>query len=127
MPGDCSPSRSVVSKMITLSSLISVPFVLCAKQTKNLSARWHERLASRRMGARHYISRRMLVGRMTSAWSQAPRNPSSRGREWRVMRRRLLLLVLFVAVGFVAARVRRAALAPEPDHDPWSTEPPIAL
>src|SRR5438270_13963805 len=113
--------------MITLSTLISVPFVLCAKQTKNLSACRHERLASRRMGARLYISRRMLVGRMTSKWSQAPRNPSSGGPEWSVMRRRLLLLVVFVGIGFVVALSRRAALAPEPDHDPWSTEPPVAL
>ena len=43
------------------------------------------------------------------------------------MRRRLLLLVVFVGVGFIVARARRAALAPEPDHDPWSTEPPVAL
>ena len=42
------------------------------------------------------------------------------------MRRRLLLLVIVIGVGFVIARARRAALAPEPDHDPWSTEPPVA-
>ena len=41
--------------------------------------------------------------------------------------RRLLFLAVFVALGFVVARSRRAALAPEPDHDPWSTEPPVAL
>jgi hypothetical protein len=43
------------------------------------------------------------------------------------MRRRLLLLAIVVGVGFIVARARRAALAPEPDHDPWSTEPPVAL
>ncbi len=43
------------------------------------------------------------------------------------MRRRLLLLVVIVGLGFVVARTRRAALAPEPDRDPWSTEPPVAL
>ena len=45
------------------------------------------------------------------------------------MRRRLLLLVVVVGLGFVVARARarRAALAPEPDRDPWSTEPPVAL
>ena len=43
------------------------------------------------------------------------------------MRRRLLLLVVLVGLGFIVARTRRAALAPEPDHDPWSTEPPVAL
>jgi hypothetical protein len=43
------------------------------------------------------------------------------------MRRRLLLLVVVVGLGFIVARVRRAALAPEPDRDPWSTEPPVAL
>jgi hypothetical protein len=41
--------------------------------------------------------------------------------------RRLLILAAFVALGFVVARSRRALLAPEPDHDPWSTEPPVAL
>jgi hypothetical protein len=43
------------------------------------------------------------------------------------VRRRLLLLVVFVGLGYIIARARRAALAPEPDHDPWSTEPPVAL
>jgi hypothetical protein len=43
------------------------------------------------------------------------------------MRRRLLLFVVVVGLGFIVARARRAALAPEPDHDPWSTEPPVAL
>ena len=43
------------------------------------------------------------------------------------MRRRLLLVVIVVGVGFVVVRARRAALAPEPDRDPWSTEPPVAL
>ena len=39
------------------------------------------------------------------------------------MRRRLLLLLaILVGLGFIVARSRRAALAPEPDHDPWSTE-----
>jgi hypothetical protein len=45
-----------------------------------------------------------------------------------VTRRRLLLLiVVVVGLGFIVARARRAALAPEPDRDPWSTEPPVAL
>ena len=43
------------------------------------------------------------------------------------MRRRLLLLAVVIGIGFVLARARRAALAPEPDRDPWSTEPPVAL
>jgi len=43
------------------------------------------------------------------------------------VRRRLLVLVVLVGLGFIIARARRAALAPEPDHDPWSTEPPVAL
>ena len=43
------------------------------------------------------------------------------------MRRRLLLIALLIGLGFVVARARRAALAPEPDRDPWSTEPPVAL
>ena len=43
------------------------------------------------------------------------------------MRRRLLFFILVVGLGFIVARARRAALAPEPDHDPWSTEPPVAL
>ncbi len=43
------------------------------------------------------------------------------------MRRRLLLFIVVVGVGFIVARTRRVALAPEPDHDPWSTEPPVAL
>ena len=43
------------------------------------------------------------------------------------MRRRLLLLAVLIGIGFVVARARRAALAPEPDRDPWSTEPPVAL
>ncbi|MEN3272956.1 MAG: hypothetical protein V7636_1717 [Actinomycetota bacterium] len=43
------------------------------------------------------------------------------------MRRRLLLLAIAIGVGFVIARARRAALVPEPDRDPWSTEPPVAL
>ena len=43
------------------------------------------------------------------------------------MRRRIVLIVAVVGLGFVVARARRAALAPEPDRDPWSTEPPIAL
>jgi len=43
------------------------------------------------------------------------------------VRRRLLLFVLLVGLGFIVARSRRAILAPEPDHDPWSTEPPVAL
>lgn len=41
--------------------------------------------------------------------------------------RRLLIVAAFIALGLVVARARRAALAPEPDHDPWSTEPPVAL
>ena len=40
------------------------------------------------------------------------------------VRRRILLLLLFVGIGFVLARARRAALAPEPDADPWSPAPP---
>jgi len=44
-----------------------------------------------------------------------------------VRRRLLLLLAVLVGLGFIVARSRRAALAPEPDHDPWSTEPPVAL
>jgi len=43
------------------------------------------------------------------------------------MRRRLLLLAVVIGIGFLVARARRAALAPEPDRDPWSTEPPVAL
>ena len=43
------------------------------------------------------------------------------------MRRRLLLLLVVVGIGFVVARARRAALAPEPDLDPWATEPPIVV
>ncbi len=44
------------------------------------------------------------------------------------MRRRLLLIPVAVGIGFVAVRAaRRRALAPEPDRDPWSTEPPVAL
>jgi hypothetical protein len=43
------------------------------------------------------------------------------------MRRRLLLLAVAIGVGFLVARARRAVLAPEPDRDPWSTEPPVAL
>jgi hypothetical protein len=43
------------------------------------------------------------------------------------MRRRLLLFVIVVGLGFIVARARRATLAPEPDHDPWSTEPPVVL
>jgi micrococcal nuclease len=43
------------------------------------------------------------------------------------MRRRILFLFVIVGVGFIVARARRAALAPEPDRDPWSTEPPVAL
>src|SRR4051812_10677570 len=43
------------------------------------------------------------------------------------MRRRLLLLILVVGLGFVVARARRAVLEPEPDRDPWSTEPPVTL
>jgi hypothetical protein len=43
------------------------------------------------------------------------------------MRRRLLLLIIVIGLGFVVARARRAALTPEPDRDPWSTEPPVAL
>jgi hypothetical protein len=69
----------------------------------------------------------MLVGRMSLAWSQAPRIASSHGQQWGVVRRRLLFLAVVVGVGFVVARARRAALAPEPDRDPWSTEPPVAL
>ena len=69
----------------------------------------------------------MVVGRMTPAWSQAPLVASSRGPQWRVVRRRLLLIALLIGLGFVVARARRAALAPEPDRDPWSTEPPVAL
>ena len=41
--------------------------------------------------------------------------------------RRVLFFVVVVGVGFVVARARRTALAPEPDRDPWSTEPPVAL
>jgi hypothetical protein len=44
-----------------------------------------------------------------------------------VVRRRLLVIAILVGLGFVIARARRAALAPEPDRDPWSTEPPVAL
>ncbi|MBV8162138.1 MAG: hypothetical protein JO265_14545 [Acidimicrobiia bacterium] len=43
------------------------------------------------------------------------------------MRRRLLFLLIVVGLGFIVARARRAALAPEPDRDPWSTEPPVVL
>jgi hypothetical protein len=43
------------------------------------------------------------------------------------MRRFLFLLALAVGIGFVVSRARRAALAPEPDRDPWTTEPPVAL
>ena len=43
------------------------------------------------------------------------------------MRRRLLLLAVAIGIGVLVARARRAALAPEADRDPWTTEPPIAL
>jgi hypothetical protein len=79
------------------------------------------------MGARLYISRRMLVGRMSLAWSQAPRIASSDGQQWWVMRRRVLVVAVVAGLGFLVARARRVALAPEPDRDPWSTEPPVAL
>ena len=38
--------------------------------------------------------------------------------------RRLLILAVFVALGFVIARSRRAVLAPEPDQEAWT--PPTA-
>src|SRR5438876_8401906 len=44
-----------------------------------------------------------------------------------VVRRRLVLLAVAVGIGYVVARARRAAFTPEPDRDPWSTEPPVAL
>jgi hypothetical protein len=69
----------------------------------------------------------MLVGRMSLASSQAPPMSSSGGQEWGLVRRRLLFLAVVVGLGFVVARIRRAALVPEPDRDPWSTEPPVAL
>ncbi len=43
------------------------------------------------------------------------------------MRRRLLFFILIVGLGFIVARARRAILEPEPDRDPWSTEPPVVL
>lgn len=43
------------------------------------------------------------------------------------MRRRLLFFALIVGLGFIVAWARRAILEPEPDRDPWSTEPPVAL
>ena len=43
------------------------------------------------------------------------------------VRRHLFFLAVIIGLGFVVARMRRAALAPEPDRDPWSTEPPVAL
>jgi hypothetical protein len=43
------------------------------------------------------------------------------------VRRRLVLFILIVGLGFIVARARRAVLEPEPDRDPWSTEPPVAL
>ena len=44
-----------------------------------------------------------------------------------VRRRLLLLLIVLVGLGAIVVRTRRAALAPQPDRDPWSTEPPVAL
>jgi hypothetical protein len=43
------------------------------------------------------------------------------------VRRRLFFFAVVVGIGLVVARARRAAIAPEPDLDPWSTEPPVAL
>ncbi|MBV9412641.1 MAG: hypothetical protein JO148_13665, partial [Acidimicrobiia bacterium] len=34
---------------------------------------------------------------------------------------------ILVGLGLIVARARRATLVPEPDRDPWSTEPPVVL
>src|SRR4051794_36369108 len=66
MPGDCSPSRSVVSKISTLS--IGVPLVVRGLsgvfgQTKTLPARRHERVRRVPLGTRRYVRRRLWLRR----------------------------------------------------------------
>src|SRR5437867_2605374 len=91
---------------------------LRASHARSPSARRHERLASRLWrsplhkqedaGGTHVAMHRLRLRRSRQAVSE---NGD--------VSRRILFLVVVVGVGFVVVRARRAALAPEPDRDPW--------